>query len=99
MNYKTFIGTTTLSIATVFAMNADFQNNQNNNNIISLSSETPYTINQNHTYSPTDRLDITTDMEKLMVLANFADTLLKNSKPLDNDIAQLIDDNIMDLLS
>ncbi len=97
MNYKTFIGTTTLSIATVFVMNADFQNNQTNN--ISLLSEIPYIINQNHTYSPTDRLDTTTDMEKLLVLANFADTLLKNSKPLDNDIAQLIDDNIMDLLS
>ncbi len=97
MNYKTFIGTTTLSIATVFAINADLQNNQTNN--ISLSNEIPYTVNQNHTYSPSNRLDTTTDMEKLMVLANFADTLLKNSKPLDNDIAQLIDDNIMDLLS
>ena len=97
MDYKTFIGTTTLSIATIFAMNADLQNNQTN--IISLSSEVPYTVNQNHTYSPTERLDTTTDMEKHMILANFADTLLKNSKPLDNDIAQLIDDNIMDLLS
>jgi len=97
MNYKTFIGTTTLSIATVFAMSADLQNNQTSN--VSISNEIPYTINQTHTYSPTDRLDTTKDMEKLMILANFADTLLKNSKPLDNDIAQLIDDNIMDLLS
>ncbi|MFK5975694.1 MAG: hypothetical protein QM493_04205 [Sulfurovum sp.] len=97
MNYKTFIGTTTLSIATVFAINADLTNNEISN--ISLSGETLYTINQNYTYSPTNTFDTTTDIENLMILANFADTLLKNSKPLDNDISQLIDDNIMDLLS
>jgi len=97
MNYTTFIGTTTLSLATVFATGGELE--KNNQQIFSIDKAYTIVLDQNATYTPTDMLQTSTDFDKLVMLAEFANDLFKNNKPLDNDIAKLIDDNIMELLT
>ena len=100
MGYKTFIGSTTLSIATMIAMSPSAVDD-NIENELSIAYEKPYKTSQGTggTYTPVSSMQVTSDWENLMVLASFANNLLSENKFLENDISELIDDNIMDLLS
>ncbi len=101
MGYKTFIASTTLSIATMMVMSPDVFDSVNSKEELSVSYEKPYRTAQDSagTYTPSSDNKATLDLESLIVLSSFANKLLEDNKYLDNDIAELIDDNIMDLLS
>ena len=44
-------------------------------------------------------IQIVSTADELDILLEFTNKLLNNSKPLDSDIAKLVNDNIMDLLA
>jgi len=101
MGYQTFISNTTatLSIAALISVGpGGLDLNEKQPSLIN----SPYSIYSgasNKTYSGYDdksNLNINEDIEAVMAFAN---KIIGNSQPLDADIAQLINDNIMDLLS
>ena len=46
-----------------------------------------------------ENIQIVSTADELDILLEFTNKLLNNSKPLDSDIAKLVNDNIMDLLA
>jgi len=101
MDYKTFISNTTatLSIAAIVSMGSGGLNLNADN--ISLTSGI-HNISagiSSETYNEFKNEGNINLEEEISVIIGFADKLISQSQPLDTDIAKLIDDNIMDLLS
>lgn len=103
MNYQTFVNNTTatLSVAALMSMSVAYQSDDLGGGYQSFNNA-PYSIysgTTNQTYSQYEDVVNAGMYEDIETLIAFADKLIGNSKPLEADIAKLIDDNIMDLLS
>jgi hypothetical protein len=103
MNYQTFVNNTTatLSVAALMSMSVAYQSEDFGRSYQSLSNA-PYSIYSgatNKTYNQYEKISNISVNEDIEAVIAFADKLIGNSKPLDADIAKLIDDNLMDLLS
>ena len=101
MGYQTFISNTTatLSLAALISMGSGGLHLETKQSPLTNSSYSIYNGTVNKTYSELEDksdLNINEDIEAIMA---FADKIIENSQPLDADIAQLVNDNIMDLLS
>lgn len=102
MSYQTFMSNTTatLSLAAFISMgSASLHLETKQAPFLTNSSYSIYNGTVNKTYSELEdksNLNINEDIEAIMA---FADKIMENSQPLDADIAQLVNDNIMDLLS
>lgn len=94
MNTTTFLTNATLSIATVYAFNVPLVETPSISSVVYVTKQST-----NSTYKPSVESSSIEDIENLQILTEFTDELLKDSKPLDDDISQLINENIMDLLS
>ncbi len=101
MGYQTFMSNTTatLSLAALVSMSSGGLHLDTKQSSLTNSSYSIYNGTVNKTYSELEdksNLNINEDIEAIMA---FADKIIGNSQPLDADIAQLVNDNIMDLLS
>ncbi|NOQ30354.1 MAG: hypothetical protein GQ570_04430 [Helicobacteraceae bacterium] len=100
MDYKTFISNTTatLSMAALVSMGSGGLNLATENISLTSASQNISTGIISGTYSDYAYED-NIDLEEIEAMIGFANKLLENNQPLDADVAQLINDNIMDLLS
>lgn len=103
MNYQTFVNNTTatLSVVALMSMSVAYQSDDLGRGYQSLNGA-PYSIysgTTNKTYSQYEDVVNVGMYEDIETIIAFADKLIGNSKPLEADIAKLINDNIMDLLS
>jgi len=102
MEYKSFVVSATLSLATTLVANNSIMNNEPLESLpIEMVYPNIYTNSEgsSSTYSVIPSSDEYSIANDAMMVLNFANSLIESSKPLDNDISKLINDNIMDLLS
>jgi len=100
MGYKTFVSNTTatLSIAAVVSLGYSLDDTSSSN------YHSLYITNNSFigsTYNGVGKIQEknSVELEELNTVIEFANKLLSNSKPLDADIAKIVDDNLMDLLA
>lgn len=99
MGYKTFISNTTATLSMAAVVGLGYSSLEQPATT-QVSSHIPNSSFKSSTYDgglkATNFSDTTQEIDAVL---GFANKLISNSKPLDADIAQLVDDNLMDLLS
>jgi len=102
MGYKTFISNTTATLSMAAVVSLGYSTTE----AVQVNStyEPFYVVNNSFTGSTyngisTAQENANVELQELDTVLEFANKLITNSKPLDADIAKLVDDNIMDLLA